>query len=108
MQSIRKASGGRTNMHSPRVKRNQTEGRTQMLNPVAAEILKRSREKYAKLLEEKRKPKLVKLEEKIASPPDLDRSREIQAQTTAQFHEEEREQIKAKVPLWLRNKRLYG
>jgi|SRR5262245_57908173 len=78
------------------------------MNETAAAILQRSREKWAKIQEEKRKPKLAKLEEKFASPPDLDRAREIQAQTQAQFHEEEVRQIKAKEPVWLRNKRLYG
>src|SRR5262245_34417670 len=53
------------------------------------------------------KPKVEALKEKIASPPDLERSREVLAQSQSRFHQEERRQLRPNERL-LRNKRLFG
>jgi hypothetical protein len=53
------------------------------------------------------KPKVEYLRDKLASPPDLDRSREVLAQSQVQFHEEELRRLKPNEKL-LRNKRLFG
>src|SRR5438093_12976754 len=76
-----------------------------IMNDTAHSILQRRREKWAKIQAEKQKPKLAKLTEKIATPPDLDRSREVLSQSQQRFHEEERRQLE---PVWRRNRRLYG
>jgi hypothetical protein len=75
------------------------------MNETALAILQQSREKWAKIQEEKRKPKLAKLEEKVAKPLEPERAQEVFASTQAQFHAEERRQLE---PAWRRNRRLYG
>src|SRR5262249_41026348 len=56
----------------------------------------------------------TKLTDKISKPPELDRSREVLAQTQSRFHEEELRQLGGNVRSGLpnenilRNKRLFG
>src|SRR5262245_57991879 len=54
------------------------------------------------------KPRIEHLKDKISKPPELDRSREVLAQTQSRFHQEELRQLGKPNEKLLRNKRLFG